>query len=119
MDGNEKLVRLEDIISWAQEGKEVRMEVSLAKRHIVEKILVEVGDMEEMDAYLLAADFIAQVNDKRVRGSKIYVEGHSSESLDVSAAQQKIANARLKADYNRLAEAGVAFEKKFFEEFRI
>lgn len=119
MERKERAVRLEDFISWAREGKEVLLEVSLAKRHIVEKVLVEVGSGEEIDAYLLAADFDFRVNGTLYQVSKVYVQGYTSEPLDVSSAQQRIANARLKTDYKRLAEAGVVLEKKFFEEFRI
>lgn len=112
-------VRLEDIISWAREGKEIKAEVALTKQDIIQKVLVEAGDAEEIDAYLLIGDFTFQVGDKSYEVSKSYLRGYATESLDVSAANRNIANDRLKMDYQRLMQAGVKLEENYFEKFRL
>ncbi len=112
-------VRLEDIISLVREGKEVKAQVVLTKQDIIQKVLVEAGDPEEIDAYLLTGDFAFQVDGKSYKVSKTYLRGYGSESLEVSAANRNIANTRLKMDYQRLTQAGIKLEEKYFEKFRL
>ena len=112
-------VRLEDIISWAKQGKEIKADVVLTKQQIIQKVLLEAGDAEEIDAYLLIGDFTFQVDGKSCKVSKTYLRGYTSEPLDVFAANKNIANDRLKMDYQRLMEAGIKLEQKFFVEFRL
>ena len=115
----EKTMRIEDIIALAQQGKGGQAEVKLSTRHIIEKALAEIGEVEDMDAYLPVADFIFEVAGETYTVSKTYLRGYKSESLEARAANQRIANARLKEDYKRLDAAGVKLERQFFEEFHI
>ncbi len=112
-------VRLEDIISWVKEGREVKVNVELTKEDIIQKVLVEAGDAEEIHAYLLTGNFAFKLDGKTYRVSKAYLRGYASESVHVSAANRNIANARLKMDYERLMQAGIRLEQKYFEKLRL
>ncbi len=111
-------VRLEDIMSWAKKGKEVKADVVLTKQQIIQKVLVEASGVEEIAAYLLTGDFTFQVDGKSYEVSKTYLRGYASESFDVAAANRSIANARLKVDYQRLMQAGIKLDEKYFETLR-
>ncbi|MBW1676328.1 MAG: hypothetical protein JRF30_03460 [Deltaproteobacteria bacterium] len=112
-------IRLEDIISWAKAGKTVKADVELAKEDIVQKVLVEAGDVEEIYAYLLGGNFTFDVDGKMYKVSKTYLRGYASESIEVAAANRNIASARLKMDYDRLMESGIGLEEKYFEKMRL
>lgn len=112
-------VRLEDIISWVKEGREVKADVELIKEDIIQKVLVEARDAEELDAYLLTGNFTFKMDGKTYGVSKTYLRGYASESVHVSAANRNIANARLKMDYERLTQAGIRLEQKYFEKLRL
>ena len=116
---NEMPVRLEDIVSWAREGKEVKTDVGLTKEDIIQKVFTETLDAEEIGAYLLTGHFTFDVDGKIYKVSKTYLRGYASESLHVSAVNRNIANARLKMDYERLGQAGIRLEKKYFEKLRL
>lgn len=112
-------VRLEDIVCWAREGKEVKTDVELTKEDIIQKIFTETLDAEERGAYLLTGNFIFDVDGKIYKISKIYLRGYASESSNLSAANRNIANARLDMDYERLGQGGIRLEKKYFEKVRL
>jgi len=67
-------IRLEDVIHWAKAGKTVKADVELAKEDIVQKVLVEAGDAEEIQAYLLEGYFTFDVHGTTHRVSKTYEE---------------------------------------------
>jgi len=108
--------RLEDFISLAKEGKEVKLEVGLKKQMVTQK--VHPGDTEEMrseiEMYLLSGEYTFRVGDESRHISKIYVAGTVSETLDAAKQNIAIANARLEMDYKRLREVNIGFKKKYF-----
>lgn len=115
----ERPITLEESIGWAKEGKTVKADVELIREDIVQKVLVEAGDAEEIDAYLLTGVFTFDVDGKMHKVSKTYLRGYASESVEVSAANKNIANARLKMDYERLVQGGISLEEEYFEKLRL
>lgn len=114
-----KMIRIEDIFTLAEEGKEVKVSVQLIIRPIIEKALAEIGEVEDMEAYLLIGNFEFETDGQVYEISKTYLRGYKSEFLEAKAANLKIANSRLKSDYERLKAAGIAVEPQYFEEFHI
>ncbi|MBM4128668.1 MAG: hypothetical protein FJ243_00955 [Nitrospira sp.] len=112
----EKLVRLEDFIILAKEGRKVEADVELKKVQIVQKVHPEETEemRDEVDAYLLSGEYTFQTEGERFKVSKIYIMGSSLESLDMARVNKSIANDRLKMDYKRLGDAGILFEPKYF-----
>jgi hypothetical protein len=110
------LVRIEDYIAIAKEGKKVNVSVELRKHLVSEK--VHPGATEEMkgemDMYLLFGDYAFTVGNDTKKVSKIYMYGSSAESLNDSKINKSIANERLKMDYKRMHEAKIDFEEKYF-----
>lgn len=133
---NEKsgLGRIEDFIALAGEGKEIHAEVELKKQVVAQKVHPdETEDMKrEIDMYLLIATYTFRVEKEvkkfskvymyeevskgymREEVSKVYMYGSLEESPDAAKVNKSIANARLKADYQRLREANITFEEKYF-----
>jgi len=111
-----EILRIEDFIALAKEGKDVKAEINLRKELIAQKL--HPGDSEEMkgevDMYLLLADYIFSVGNWKKPVSKIYVYGSSEESLNDAKINKSIANERLKMDYKRLQDAKIFFEEKYF-----
>jgi hypothetical protein len=111
-----EILRIEDFIALAKEGKDVKAEINLRKELISQKL--HPGDSEEMkgelDMYLLLADYLFSVGNWRKRVSKIYVYGSSEESLNDAKINKSIANERLKMDYKRLQDVKISFEEKYF-----
>ncbi len=114
-----KLIRIDEVIALAKEGKEIQVSVQLIIRPIIEKALAEIGEAEDMEAYLLMGNFKFLVDSQMYEISKTYLRGYKSEFLEARAANLKIANSRLKNDYERLKAAGVDIEPIYFEEFHI
>lgn len=108
--------RIEDFISLAKEGKKVNLEIELKKQLVTQK--VHPGDTEDMkdevDSYLLTADYVFKVGKDLKLVSKVYMFGSSEEPLDALKVNTSIANARLKMDYRRLKDAKITFEEKYF-----
>ena len=69
---------------------------------------------DEIDMHLLTADYIFKVGKDMKLVSKVYVFGSSEEPPDVVSIDAKVANARLKMDYERLKDANIMFEEKYF-----
>lgn len=108
--------RIEDFIALAKGGKEVSLTVELKKKLVAQKVPPGVTEemKDEIDMYLLTADYIFKVGKAMNLVSKVYMFGSSVESPDIIKVNASIANARLKMDYQRLKAARMTFEEKYF-----
>ena len=111
-----ELNRLEDFVALAKGGEKVRVEIELRKKLIKEKVHPdETDDMsDEMDMYLLMADYMIGAQGVIKTISKIYVMGSVSESLVAASGNKNIANQRLKMDYQRFRDANITFVEKYY-----
>jgi hypothetical protein len=111
-----KFQRLEDFIALAKQGKKVKANIVLKKQLVQEKVHPEeTADMSDaVGMYLLLGDFTLSGGGESGTISKVYAFGSTSEPLDGARVNTSIANERLKMDYRRLKEAGIAFDEKFF-----
>jgi len=109
--------RLEDFISIASRGDEVELTVILEKRFFTRKFApYTMGEPEdEIDMYMLAADYVFIVEGKRHEVIKFYAFGMEGESPSAARREINIANERLKMDYKRLKDANVVFSEKFWD----
>ena len=108
--------RIEDFIALAKEGKEIHAEVDLKKKIVTQKLHpADTADTKnEIDMYLLIGSYTFR-DGKEVREvSKIYVYGFLEEPPGDFWVNVNIANARLKMDYQRLKDAKISFEEKYF-----
>jgi hypothetical protein len=116
--GNEKgeLGRIEDFIALAKEGKDVHVAIDLKQQVVAQKVHPdETEDMKrEIDMYLLIADYTFRVGKDVKPVFKVYMYGSSEESPDAAKVNKSIANARLKVDYQRMRDAKITFEEKYF-----
>ena len=108
--------RIEDFIALAKEGKIVHLTVDLKKKLVAQRVPPGITEdmKDEVDMYLLTADYIFKVGKDMKLVSKVYMFGSSVESPDALKVNTSIANARLKMDYQRLKEAKITFEEKYF-----
>jgi len=108
--------RIEDFIALAKEGGKVHMEIELKRQLVTQKVPQGVTEdmKDEINMYLLTADYVFRVGKEFKLISKVYVFGSSEEPLDVVKVNSNIANARLKMDYQRLKDAKITFEEKYF-----
>jgi hypothetical protein len=108
--------RIEDFIALAKEGKDVHAEIGLKKQVVAQKVHPdETEDMKgEIDMYLLIADYIFRVGKDMKLVFKVYMFGSSEESPDAAKVNKSIANTRLKVDYQRMRDAKITFEEKYF-----
>jgi len=111
-----ELVRIEDFIALAVEGKQVNASIELRKKIVSEKVHLGTSERmkDEMDMYLLFGDYTFSVGKDVKKISKIYMYGSSEEPLNETNMNKSIANARLKMDYKRLKDAGIILEETFF-----
>ncbi len=111
-----ELLRIEDFIALAKEGKDVKAGVDLRKQVVSQK--VHPGETEEMkaelDIYLLLANYSFTVGNWKKAVSKVYVYGSTAEPLNDTKVNTSIANERLKMDYKRMHDVNIAFEEKYF-----
>jgi len=109
--------RIEDFIAVAREGDKVDLAIELKKELVTQKVPRGLTrDLkDEIDIYLLTADYIFKVGKAMHIVSKVYVAGPLEVPPDVISANSNIANARLKMDYQRLKDAKITFEEKFFK----
>ncbi|MFO8011053.1 MAG: hypothetical protein R6U89_09615 [Dehalococcoidia bacterium] len=111
------IVRLEDFISMAGRGESVKLEVELHKENVIQKVHPDITDDSSMETemYLLTAKYThAGPGGETNSVKKVYLHGWAGESAVESQVNRHIANERLKMDYERLSNAGVTFEEKFF-----
>jgi hypothetical protein len=110
--------RLEDFISLADKGEEIGLTVTLNKQIFTRKFdPYTMGDPEdEIDMYILSANYVFVVKGKTNEIKKFYVSGIEGESLDTTKRNIYIANERVRMDYRRLSEAKIAFEEKYWDE---
>lgn len=114
--GKGELLRIEDFIALAKEGKDVNTTVDLRQEFVSQK--VHPGDTEELkgaiDMYLLFGDYTFKIGSWKKLVSKVYMYGSTGESLSDAKINKSIANERLKLDYQRLKGVNVHFEEKYF-----
>jgi hypothetical protein len=91
-------------------GREVSCLVELAHRDIIE--IEKAGGRE---GYLLTAAFHFQLDGEPYLVSKPYVFGYQDESPEVTVANRKMANGRLRRDYRRLHDARIEIQPRYFE----
>ncbi|HTZ18299.1 MAG TPA: hypothetical protein VMB78_07650 [Dissulfurispiraceae bacterium] len=108
--------RLEDFISFAKTGTKLGVHVDLTKQFVSQR--VHPGNNEEMkgemDMYFLSAVYNFKVGGDVRKVSKVYMLASAGESSDEAKINAQIANARLREDYKRLNDVGIAFDEKFF-----
>jgi len=113
---DKRLNRLEYFIQLAKKRKKVEVEVTLRKEFVEQKVHPDETDdstgMTHM--YLLLGDFLCECEGESSTISKIYVYGTEEESVSSGRVNQSVANARLKMDYQRLKDAKIKFEEKYF-----
>jgi hypothetical protein len=109
--------RLEDFISIARKGENVELSIVLDKRLFTRKFDTHtVGDPgDEIDMYILSADYFFIVEGKTHQVTKVYQLGIEGEFADTTRRNINVANERLKMDYKRLREANIVFEEKFWD----
>lgn len=108
--------RLEDFISIARKGYEVGLTVVLDKQLFTRKFapytIGEPGD--EIDMYILAANYVFVVEGKIHEFTKFYASGVEGDSPSAVQREIDVANERLKMDYERLRDSNIVFLEKFF-----
>jgi hypothetical protein len=112
-----ELVMLEDFIRLAKEGKNVQVSVEVRKEIIGPKAQARVTEQGsgEVNNYLLIGDYTCSVEREVHQVSKVYIFfGSDKESLTATRVHKEIANERLKRDYQRLKDANINIEEKYF-----
>ena len=116
VSGKSELLRIEDFIALAKEGKDVNVKIALRQEFVSQK--VHPADTEELkeaiDMYLLFGDYTFRTGSLKKLVSKVYMYGFTGESLSDSKINKSIANERLKLDYQRLKDANIHFEENYF-----
>ena len=116
VSGKGELVRIEDFIALAKEGKDISVTIDLRKQAVSQKI--HPGDTEELkgelDMYLLFGDYTLKIGKWEKVVSKVYMYGSVGETLNETKVNKSIANERLKLDYRRLKDVNIRFEEKYF-----
>ena len=108
--------RIEDFIALAKGGKTVNVQVELGKKLVSQNVPPGVTEdmKDEIGMYLLIADYFFKIEKDMKLVSKVYILGSSEESPDAFKVNKSIANARLSMDYERLKDAQIKFEEKYF-----
>ena len=114
--GKSMFGRLEDFISLAKQGQHIQVSINLKKQIVIPKVnRGESGDVKiETEFYVLLGEYSFNVEGNVKRVSKPYMYGVSEESTNIVLRERQIANERLKMDFNRLREANITFEEKYF-----
>ena len=110
--------RLDAYIALAESGKTVQLQTRLYRKWFKQVSRSSAtDDMDiEQDMCLLVADFIPiQVTGEiPTKVSKPYMMCEINQNEIDEKTSRHIANERLRMDYQRLREAGITFEEKFF-----
>ena len=116
VSGKSELLRIEDFIALAKEGKGVNVTIDLRQEFAAQK--VHPGDTEELkgaiDIYLLFGDYTFKIGKWEKVVSKVYAYGSTGASFNETKVTKSIANERLKLDYQRLKGVNIHFEEKYF-----
>jgi len=112
-----KPMRLEDFIARARGGEKIGLTVRLQKQSFAQPVppLHATGMKSERELYLLVGEFLFRAAADMVPVSKVYAYGFPGEPDHNAQVNAGIANERLKVDYERIREAGIEFEPKFYE----
>lgn len=110
--------RLEDLIALAISRNKGQFEVALRKE-VVKQDALTAEEAHEQKArknwYLLMADFVLTGSGADTRtATKVYAFGDIHETGAEEEVIRSIANERLKTDYRRFQDAGIAASEKFF-----
>jgi hypothetical protein len=110
------LNRIEDFISLAKQGQGIEVSIDLKKEIVIPKInRGESGTVNiESEFYVLLGEYSFNVGGDVKKVSKPYMYGVSEESSNTALREVQIANKRLEMDFNRLREANIIFEEKYF-----
>ena len=108
--------RLAYFIDLAKRGKKVRVEVVLRTQRVSQTVHPdETDDMTgNADLRLFIGDFRCESEGQISTISKIYLHGTIAESVAAGRVNRSVANDRLKMDYQRLKDANIVFEEKYF-----
>jgi hypothetical protein len=108
--------RLEDIIVLAKEEKDINASVDLIKKIVTPTVNPEETEDTKSsgDMYLLLGEFNFKVAGKVRKVLKSYAFGTFAQSKDSMAQNIRLANERLKIDYQRFRNAHIMFEEKYF-----
>lgn len=109
--------RLEDLIARAISRNKGQFEVSLRKETVKQDILAAEADKQKAGKnwYLLMADFALTGSGGDIRTvTKVYAFGDINETGAEEEMIRSIANERLKMDYQRFRDAGIAYPEKLF-----
>jgi hypothetical protein len=111
-----RINRLAYFIDRAKSGKKVTVEIVLREQAVEWPAHPdETDDMTGITrTYLLLADYICECEDEVGTISKIYVYGFAAEPAASRKVNTSVANERLKMDYQRLKDASIMFEEKYF-----
>lgn len=111
-----ELVMLEDLIHLAREGSDVQVKVELRKQLVTQKVDPNQTEerRSEADTYLLIGNYSCSVSGEVYDVPKVYMFGSVKESQDTARMQKDIANDRLKRDYQRLKDADIKIDEKYF-----
>ena len=109
--------RLEDFILLARRGGGIDLTVELEKRLFTRKFGPYMGGEpeDEIDMYILAAEYDFVVEGKTYEVTKFYAFGTEGELPNTARREIAVANERLKMDYKRLKEANIVFSEKFWD----
>lgn len=111
-----KVPILKDFIHLANEGREVKVRITLRKEMFIKKAhpLETEEKRGEINAYFLIADFTFDFQGEVYNVPKAYIFGTAGETLNTAKFHKIIANDRLKRDYQRLKEANISVEEQYF-----
>jgi hypothetical protein len=111
-----ELSRIEDFIALARKGKTISATIALRKQLAAQKVHPDATEemRDEIEIYLLIADYTFSLRQDTGEVSKVYVYGSTGESLNEVKINLSIANERLKMDYKRLQQAHIKFEERYF-----